>query len=167
MEVDSIEPYPIYMFGIRPLSELTATLGSVVTITARYLSLVSDPLVVRLLPEADNEIQRTFYLGRNEPTPTPTSTSIPPPAASDTFTTIVPNRLISVGREHSCVITNIGALQCWGHNYCGQLGNGTVGANSNINRIYDEPTSVQGLNRTCAPFPLVTVIPVHCSKAEA
>lgn len=32
---------------------------------------------------------------------------------------------VATGTYHSCAITKVGALKCWGYNYYGQLGNGT------------------------------------------
>jgi alpha-tubulin suppressor-like RCC1 family protein len=52
-------------------------------------------------------------------------------------------RSISAGGEHTCAIRTDGALQCWGRNTYGQLGDGTV-----INRT--APTSVAGLSTTVA-----------------
>lgn len=38
---------------------------------------------------------------------------------------------LSLGRSHSCAITTLGAVKCWGYNGAGQLGDGTR-TNSNI-----------------------------------
>lgn len=46
--------------------------------------------------------------------------------------------LVSTGREHSCVVRDDGAVQCWGLNFTGQLGNGTT-TNSNV------PVTVVGI----------------------
>ncbi|RYY02884.1 MAG: PKD domain-containing protein [Gammaproteobacteria bacterium] len=49
---------------------------------------------------------------------------------------------VSAGGNHSCAITALGALKCWGENTNGQLGNGVgaFGLNSNV------PVNVVGLN---------------------
>ncbi|MCB0128131.1 MAG: hypothetical protein KDE58_37960, partial [Caldilineaceae bacterium] len=145
MIITDVHPYAIYMFGILPFSELDAKIGATVTMVAQVSGLVSDPRIVTLEPNRDNEVYQEFYFGIKKPTPTPTLPPPPSPPATDTFTTVVPNRLIAVSREHSCVIANNGGLQCWGHNYYGQLGNGTAGNSNVLNRIYDTPVGVLGL----------------------
>ncbi len=45
---------------------------------------------------------------------------------------------IAAGSEHTCAITAIGAMRCWGANFSGQLGDGT-----NVNR--NAPVDVPGL----------------------
>ena len=47
---------------------------------------------------------------------------------------------VSAGGNHSCAITTLGALKCWGENTNGQLGIGASGTNSNV------PVNVSGLN---------------------
>ena len=37
---------------------------------------------------------------------------------------------VTVGYEHECVLLKDGAVQCWGDNSIGQLGNGSAGGSS-------------------------------------
>ncbi|MFN5933617.1 MAG: RCC1 domain-containing protein, partial [Roseiflexaceae bacterium] len=64
---------------------------------------------------------------------------------------------ITSGSEHSCALTSMGTAYCWGRNYEGQVGNGTVGSAG-----FEIPTAVTmpagaaftqisaGGNHTCA-----------------
>jgi alpha-tubulin suppressor-like RCC1 family protein len=61
---------------------------------------------------------------------------------------------IAAGDAHTCILTNVGKVQCWGWNYAGQLGDGTqtdrtspvdvIGLNNNVIAI------TSGSNHTCA-----------------
>jgi alpha-tubulin suppressor-like RCC1 family protein len=74
-----------------------------------------------------------------EPTPgmaqTPSPTSIVP--------LVLHAAAISSGEKHTCVVTDLGGVNCWGNNEHGQLGNGTM-VNSNI------PVEVKGLENVKA-----------------
>jgi hypothetical protein len=63
---------------------------------------------------------------------------------------------ITAGQLHYCAVLRNGAVQCWGYNEYGQLGNGTT-TNSNIPvpvRAINAPTRLKaGLFHTCALSP--------------
>ncbi len=67
--------------------------------------------------------------------------------------TIVPVRL-SAGGSHSCLITEAGAIRCWGGNESGQLGNGTTGNASLLVEAGEIPGGAaaveSGADHTCA-----------------
>lgn len=70
---------------------------------------------------------------------------------------------ISTGNQHACAVDNTGALQCWGNNVAGQLGNGlTTSSNNpvNVNGLASGVTAVTaGYLHTCA---LTTTGGVKC-----
>jgi len=49
---------------------------------------------------------------------------------------------LAVGTHHACAVTIVGGVQCWGHGFTGQLGNGTFGP-GNFSPI---PVEVVGLS---------------------
>jgi alpha-tubulin suppressor-like RCC1 family protein len=48
---------------------------------------------------------------------------------------------VAAGYRHSCAVTNVGAVHCWGENIWGQMGDGT-------RTFRPKPTEVVGLNYT-------------------
>jgi len=75
------------------------------------------------------------------PSPTAAAPSIPRAVA------------ISSGERHTCVVTNLGGVNCWGNNENGQLGNGTR-VNSNVpvevKGLEDAKAVAAGWKHTCA-----------------
>jgi alpha-tubulin suppressor-like RCC1 family protein len=66
-------------------------------------------------------------------TPTMTSNARRPTIVTPQFVAI------SAGEKHTCVVTNMGGVTCWGDNEHGQLGDGTL-VNSNV------PVEVEGMD---------------------
>jgi len=64
-----------------------------------------------------------------------------------------PVKALSVGDDHSCIITETGDVQCWGYNRSGQLGDGTtLNRNSAVNVVGVSRASklAAGWEHTCA-----------------
>jgi alpha-tubulin suppressor-like RCC1 family protein len=53
-------------------------------------------------------------------------------------------KAVSVGQEHACALISDGTVWCWGDNYAGELGNGTVSVGANQDIL--SPVNVVGLN---------------------
>jgi hypothetical protein len=91
------------------------------------------------------------------PTTPPTVPTPEPERPSVSFTGFIPvtggeTHAIAAGIAHTCAIMPDGAVQCWGKNDLGQLGNGTnTGSNVpvNVTGIGGGITIVAGGNHTC------------------
>ncbi|MEZ4673994.1 MAG: hypothetical protein R2932_07085 [Caldilineaceae bacterium] len=65
---------------------------------------------------------------------------------------------ITAGSSHTCALTDDGSVQCWGHNFFGQLGDDAASASKSI------PVAVQGLAH---PIPAIAVGTWHtCALTE-
>ncbi len=58
--------------------------------------------------------------------------------------TRVPAKAVAAGSSYSCALTRPGAVECWGDNHFGQLGNGTI---SSPNQATPQPVPIDGLRR--------------------
>ena len=50
------------------------------------------------------------------------------PGAAQTLVPLEGVQNVSAGTEHTCALTSVGGVKCWGSNYYGQLG---IGSNAN------------------------------------
>jgi alpha-tubulin suppressor-like RCC1 family protein len=59
---------------------------------------------------------------------------------------------VAVGQDHACILYDNGQVMCWGHNSCGQLGNGTLD-DRGINDVLNLEPAIHiaaGGDTTCA-----------------
>ncbi|MDP4074428.1 fibronectin type III domain-containing protein [Acidovorax sp. A1169] len=70
---------------------------------------------------------------------------------------------IAAGKEHTCALTTTGAMQCWGYNRFGQLGNGSTTSKTTPQPVTGLASGVAaigtGYGHTCA---LITAGAVQC-----
>jgi alpha-tubulin suppressor-like RCC1 family protein len=85
-------------------------------------------------------------------TPSPIEAAEPPTAESSRTPTPSPTEAVPAvpravgldsGEKHTCAVTDLGGVNCWGNNEHGQLGDGTM-VNSNI------PVEVEGMENVAA-----------------
>jgi alpha-tubulin suppressor-like RCC1 family protein len=101
------------------------------------------------MPSSADSSQPAASPTAEQPSSTPSVTSSPPAGdtRTPTPTPIVPVALhaaaITSGEKHTCALTNLGGVNCWGNNEHGQLGDGSM-VNSNV------PVEVRGLKDVTA-----------------
>ncbi len=67
------------------------------------------------------------------------ASSAPAVTAASTIATVPTARKVAVGFEHTCALTSVAGVQCWGHNQFGQVGSGSTA------EMLTRPTAVSGL----------------------
>jgi parallel beta-helix repeat protein len=131
---------PTYMETFTPTSTVTAsetvtstqTLVDTPTETATStVTLVDTPIETEIFTPTLTESATATTTITDTATPTHTQSHTPTSTAS--LPSLLNPMNITAGNEHTCAITDIGGVQCWGLNYFFQLGDGT-----NVNRPYPE-----------------------------
>jgi alpha-tubulin suppressor-like RCC1 family protein len=110
-----------------------------------------------LIPAYHTPLPRTAVPSPSVPSQdfTQSNELIPSPSRTNpSFRSGVASVPLSAGGDHTCLITEAGAIRCWGGNEFGQLGNGTTGRASLLVEASGIPggaVSVEaGVNHTCA-----------------